>query len=112
MKHCHWFPAVSVLILAIAALMTIAYLPIRSSLDFRVSDLNESLKQNQGRERKQQAEYEKVCTDLPAAQAQLEALQPQADAAAARVSELKAVRKALRAEKEALLTSTEEEKKP
>ena len=62
---------------------------LRADLDFRMADTALSLETSQGRERKQQAEYDQVVAELPMARAELAELQPKADAAAAEVKELK-----------------------
>ena len=79
-----------------------AFVLLRGSLSFQLADLALSLETSRGRERRQTMEYNQVKTDLPAARAQLSELQPQADAAAGEVQELKDRRKALRDEKKAL----------
>ena len=89
-------------------LFLVWFIPTRASLDFSLSDIDKSLETSYGRERKQQAEYDAVTTELPRVRAELEAIQPQADAAAADVAALKEARKTLRAEKaelESLLES-------
>ena len=84
------------------ALLMAAWVPLRADMDFRLADTALSLETSRGRERRQTMEYNQVKTDLPAAQAALSELQPQADAAAGEVQDLKDRRKELRDEKKAL----------
>ena len=67
-----------------------------------VDDLQKSLETSQGRERKQQYEYDKVVSEIPEIQAELDLIRPQTEAAEQEVSELKAERKKLRNEKKEL----------
>lgn len=83
-------------------LLLFAWVPLKFFLDFRLSEARLSLETSQGRERKQQYEYDQVCADLPLTRSELETVQPLADAASLEVSELKALRKELRAEKKRL----------
>ena len=80
-------------------LLLFVWVPLKSILDFRLSEARLSLETSQGRERKQQYEYDEVVAALPEARAQLTELQPRSDAAAQDVADLKALRKELRAEK-------------
>lgn len=75
---------------------------LRASLDFQLDDLTRSLETSQGRERKQQAEYDEVVRQLPLTRAELAETEPLAEKAKEKVSELKAERKRLRAEKKKL----------
>jgi len=70
-----------------------------SSMVFRLQDTRLSLETSQGRERKQQAEYEQVSQELPETRQALEVILPEAEAAQAQVDALKAERKALREQK-------------
>ena len=83
-------------------LLLFVWVPLKSILDFRLSEARLSLETSQGRERKQQYEYDEAARQLPLTRAELEEVQPQADAAAEEVRQLKEQRKALRAEKKAL----------
>lgn len=74
----------------------------RVSLEYQVEDLTRSVETSHQRERKQQYEYDQVVEKLPATKAELETVTPQAEAAQATVTDLKAQRKALREEKETL----------
>ena len=75
---------------------------VRADLDFRLEDTEISLETSRGRERKQTLEYEQVQKELPAVRAELEEMQPLADASAERVRALKETRKTLREEKKTL----------
>ncbi len=91
------FPAVFAAVMLLCVLIWFALVPMRAVLRFQQDDLALSLETSQGRERKQQYEYEKVTQDLPATRQELAELQPKTDAAVAEVTELKALRKELRA---------------
>lgn len=97
-----WLIRVFTAVMLAFALLLAAWVPLRADLDFHLADTSLSLETSRGRERRQTMEYNQVKTDLPAARAQLSELQPQADAAAGEVQELKDRRKALRDEKKAL----------
>ena len=91
----------SVLMLLFCLLM-IAYVPLKAVLDFRMSEALLNLETSRGRERRQQYEYDQVSSDLPLTRAELETAQPLADAALQEVTDLKALRKELRAKKKRL----------
>ena len=94
--------AIFVLFMLFFCLLLFAWVPVKTVLDFRLSETRLSLETSQGRERKQQYEYEQVLADLPRTRAELESVQPLADAASQEVSDLKALRKELRSEKKRL----------
>lgn len=98
MRHNGCTVLFTVIMLLTVAVLAVS-VPLYASLDFQLEDIGLSLETSQGRERKQEAEYDRVAVALPAARAELETLQPQADESAARVTELKALRKTLRAQK-------------
>ena len=64
----------------------------------KIADVQTNLEAVQGRLRKQQQEYAQVIEDLPKVQAELAALQPQADDAYEQEQALRQQRKDLRAE--------------
>ena len=97
-----WLIRLFVAVMLAFALLMAVWVPLRADLDFRLADTALSLETSQGRERRQTMEYNQVKTDLPAARAQLSELQPQADAAAGEVQDLKDRRRTLRDEKKAL----------
>ena len=78
------------------------WIPLRARLDFQLADTRLSLETSQGRERKQQMEYDQVSEELPKVRAELAETQPLAEAAAAKVKALKETRKELRARKKML----------
>ncbi len=96
------YTAVFVICMLLFCLFMIFSVPVNENLKFQLDDLTLSLETSQGRERKQQHEYEEVLIELPKARSELETLQPLAEAARNEVTELKEQRKALRAEKEQL----------
>ena len=85
-------------------LLLFAWVPLKSSLDIRLADAALSLETSQGRERKQQNEYDQVSEELPRVRESLAEAEPLAAAAQQEVSDLKARRKQLRAEKSRLET--------
>ena len=93
-----WFAALFVTVM-LAVCAVIAFCTVEQyNLRFEVADLTLSLDTSRQRERKQEYEYNEVIAALPLVQAELEATQPLADEAVAAVNDLKARRKALRAE--------------
>ena len=102
-----WFCAVFVLVM-LAVCCVIAFCAVEQvSLRFQAEDVTRSLDTSRQRERKQQYEYDQVTVDLPAAQAELDAAQPMADAALAAVADLKAQRTTPREENAALTQQLE-----
>lgn len=97
-----FFPVVFVLVMLLCVLFIAWYLPTVSSLRFRLQDANVSLETSQGRERKQQHEYDETVAALAAAQEELASVQPLADQAAEEKKALKEERKQLRQEKKEL----------
>ena len=108
------FPVIFVLVMLLCVLFIAWYLPTVSSLRFRLQDANVSLETSQGRERKQQHEYDETVAALAAAQDELARVQPLADQAAEEKKALKEERKQLRQEKkeleEKLVSETEGQK--
>ena len=93
-----WFAALFVTVM-LAVCAVIAFCTVEQyQLRFEMADLTLSLDTSRQRERKQEYEYNEVIAALPLVQAELEATQPLADEAVAAVNDLKARRKALRAE--------------
>ena len=91
-----------VALMLLCAVFLAAWAPLMRQRSFQLEDALLSLETSQGRERKQQHEYDEVSAALPEAREELALLQPQAEAAAEKVAELKAERKALREQKKAL----------
>ena len=96
------FPVLFVLVMLLCVLFIAWYLPTVSSMRFRLHDANVSLETSQGRERKQQHEYDETVEALAAAQEELSRVQPLADQAAEEKKALKEERKQLRQEKKEL----------
>ncbi len=96
MKKNERFPMFFSLVMLLCVLAWIVYIPLSSLWQNRLNDLILSLETSEGRERKQEHEYEEVCTELPQAEQQLAELQPMADEALDTVTVLKARRKELR----------------
>ena len=94
--------------LCVCALAMAVWLPLRASLRFRTEDTRVSLETSRQRETKQTYEYDQVVEALPLAQAELDELQPRADAAVALDQALRAERKQLRAEVKALQAELDE----
>lgn len=103
-----WFRALFVMVM-LAVCGVVAFCAVEQvQLRFQVEDVTRSLDTSRQRERKQQYEYDQVTADLPAAQAELARIQPQADGALAAVAALKAQRASLREESAALVLEVEE----
>ena len=92
------FSVLFAVVLLLFCLIMILYVPATSMLRFQLEDVSISLETSQGRERKQQHELDEVLAELPLLRAELADTQPQAEAALQEVADLKAARKALRAE--------------
>ncbi len=106
MRHSSGLPGwvrlmFTIIMLAVCAVVAFCAVE-RVSLEYQVEDLTRSVETSHQRERKQQYEYDQVVEKLPATKAELETVTPQAEAAQATVTDLKAQRKALREEKETL----------
>lgn len=89
-------------ILLVYAMFMFWYIPSRASLDFRLADAEKSLKTSQGRERKQQYEYEQAAAELPRIEEQLGQVLPLTEEVQKQVDELKAEKKELKKEKKRL----------
>ena len=81
MNRKNLFPFLFSLIMLAAVLFLVWYVPAVSGRAFQLEDLQKSLETSQGRERKQQFEYDKVVSEIPEIQAELDLIQPQTDAA-------------------------------
>jgi peptidoglycan hydrolase CwlO-like protein len=102
MKNKTVFTFLFSLIMLVTVLFLVWYVPAVSGLSFQLEDVRKSLETSQGRERKQQYEYDKVVSEIPEIQAELDLIKPQTEAAEQEFSELKAERKKLRSEKKEL----------
>ena len=96
------FPVVFSLVMFLCVLFLVWYLPAVQDRTFRINDTGISLEMSQGRERKQQYEYDQAAAAIPAVEAELERLKPLCDAAAEEVQALKDEKKKLREEKKTL----------
>ena len=97
-----WFTILFVVIMAVTCLWIIVWVPVNALLDFRLSEAAMDLETSQGRERKQDYEYAQVSETLPLTQQELAEAGPRAELLLEEVTELKARRKELRAEKKRL----------
>ena len=89
-------------VMLVFVLFMLWYVPSVSSLHFELADAELSLETSQGRERKQQYEYDQTVEGFEPVRDELAQVQPQTDAAKQKVNELKALRKELRQEKKDL----------
>ena len=96
------FGILCALLLLVFAVFMFWYIPSSASLRAKNEETRQALETSIGREGKQQDEYDKAVADLPVVQEELKEKQPLAEAAAQKVTDLKARRKELRAEKKAL----------
>jgi len=87
------------MIMLLFVLFVLWYIPSESSLRFQLQDVSKSYETSQGRERKQQKEYDDAASAIPETESAIASIRPLADAAQHEVSELKAQRKKLRNEK-------------
>ena len=102
MKQYRPFAAVFAVIMLLFVLFQLWYIPSVTERSFQLQDLQKSLETSQGRERKQQYEYDKVVAEIPQVRSELDLITPQKEAAEKEVADLKAERKKLRAEKKEL----------
>ena len=96
------FPVLFSLVMFIFVLFLAWYLPSVGARRFLLEDVQKSLETSQGRERKQQHEYDEAVAGLPEVQAELDRVLPLSEAAQQEVKDLKAERKKLREEKQQL----------
>ena len=76
-----WFARLFAVVMIVACLATAWYAYQHEKLNYTAEDVRTSLETSLARERKQQYEYNEVSEKLPEARAELERLQPLADAA-------------------------------
>ena len=105
MKRRPFLPVLFSLLMLVCVLFLIWYLPAIGERRFRLEDVRKSLETSQGRERKQQYEYDETIAAIPEAEAELARIAPLAEAAQKEVKELKQERKQLRKEKKELESS-------
>ncbi|MCH5287233.1 MAG: hypothetical protein J1E43_07410 [Christensenellaceae bacterium] len=92
------FVAAMLLVCALLAFFAVEQVRLRAQID----DLTLSLETSRGREARQNHEYDEAMAALPGARAELERVQPLAEAAKAEEQELRQQRKDIRAENAAL----------
>ena len=102
MKRNSFLPVLFSVAMLICVLFIVWYIPSVGNLRFRLDDVRKSLETSQGRERKQQHEYDETVEALSAAREELERVQPLADQAADEKTAMKEERKQLRQEKKEL----------
>ncbi|MBQ9252685.1 MAG: hypothetical protein IJ188_08625 [Clostridia bacterium] len=103
-----WLRGIFIGVMLLFCVTMTGYVLLRAGMDFELEDVARSLETSQGRERKQQYEYDQVVAELPVVQAQLAEVEPLAEKAAQTVKLLKEERKQLRAEKKELEQTTED----
>ena len=96
------FTVFFVIIMMISCLWLIVWVPLNAYLDFRLSEAAMDLETSQGRERKQDFEYNQVVEAIPLTRQELDEAQPRADSLLQEVTDLKASIKELRAENKRL----------
>ncbi len=101
MKQKHPFSLLFTAVMLAFVIFLVWYLPSVGQLRFQLSDAELSLETSRGRERKQQYEYDQTEAEIPEVRAELNEVQPRAEAASEEVAALKAQRKQLREEKKA-----------
>ena len=101
-KNNHLLLSSFVLVMLLFVLFIFWYVPSESSLRFQLQDVGKSLETSQGRERKQQKEYDEAAEAIPETEAEIARVLPLAEAAQKEVNDLKAQRKQLRNEKNEL----------
>ena len=95
-------PVLFAFIMLVCVLFVIWYLPAVSERRFILQDTQKSIETSQGRERKQQYEYEETVAAIPGVQAELDRINPLNDSVTQEVKVLKEERKRLRQEKKEL----------
>ena len=110
MKNRHSpFPVIFVSVMLLCVLFMIWYLPAMKERLFMLQDVQQSIVTSQGRERKQQYEYDETVAAIPDVQAELDRVIPLEEEADQVVQSLKDERRELRQKKkdlEALLESS------
>ncbi len=102
-----WFRLAFAMVM-LSVCVVVAYCTVEDvSLRYQVEDLTRSVDTSHQREKKQQYEYDQVVEKLPKTQAELDTVLPEAEAAQATVTDLKAQRKTLREEKKTLEAAVE-----
>ena len=102
MKRKTFFPVLFAAVMLICAAFIAWYLPANNERLFQIEDTKLSLETSQGRERRQQHEYDQALASIPEVQEKLDSLIPLNEAALEEKKVLKAEQKALKKEKETL----------
>lgn len=106
-RWAEWLRAVFVAVMFFTCAVVCWYAVEQYNLRFRIADLTLSLDTSQQREVKQQYEYDQVVAELPVTQAEVARMEPLAAAAKAKETELRGVRKTLRAQSASLAQQLE-----
>lgn len=98
MKEKTILPVLFTLVMIICVLFLIWYIPALESRRFQLEDTRLSLETSQGRERRQQNEYDQTVAAIPVTESELQRVTPLAEAAKEEVKALKKERRSLRNE--------------
>ena len=107
-KRSSVLPVLFVSVMLLCVLFVVWYLPAVNERRFMLQDVRKSIETSQGRERKQQYEYDETAAAIPEVQAELERLLPLYDQISQEVGLLKEERKKLRREKKELENLSED----
>ena len=102
MKQSRFFPLFFAVLMLIFVFFLVWYIPAVSQRSFLLLDTQQSLETNQGRERKQQYEYDKVSAEIPEIRSELEKVLPETEAAKQELETLREQKKKLKKEKKEL----------
>lgn len=103
-----WFRGVFVAVMLLVCAWLAFFAVDQARLKAQIADLTLSLETSRGREARQNHEYDEAITALPLAQEKLAKVEPLAQAAKERETELRQQRKDIRAENAALETQIAE----
>ena len=101
-KRRSLFPVLFVSVMLFLVLFLIWYLPAVNQRLFMLQDVQQSIETSQGRERKQQYEFDQTVAAIPEIQAELDRVIPLEEEASREVQALKDERKQLRQQKKDL----------
>jgi len=102
LKQSRFFPLLFTVLMLVFVLFLVWYIPAASQRTFLLLDTQQSLETNQGRERKQQYEYDKVSAEIPEIRTELEQVLPETEAAQQELETLRDQKKKLKKEKKEL----------
>lgn len=103
-----WFRALFTLVMLALCCVLVTTLIHQTNAQTQIADLQDKIEYTRKRLTKQQVEYEQYTGELPQVEAELAVIAPQADAAVARVNELKEQRKTLRGENQEIASRLSE----